>query len=270
MMTNKVKQMLNRGQVALGGGAGLGSAVTPELIGMAGFDWVLTDNQHGSWDRYSSSLAFMSTRAGGAIPITRVQENDHYAIGRLLDEGALGIIVPMVNTRKDAEAAAFACRYPPLGGRSVGTAGAQAYGADYMEKANDEILCIIQLETKVSIQNAEAIMSVDGVDGCWLGPGDLALSLGHERNTPQHDAAVNKMIAACKKYGKAAGIAAGSVEQAKKWIDAGCTFISMGSDRGWIIGSARAEVEAMRYARRRKATVTATATSKAKAKGRSR
>jgi len=246
VVTNAIKQKMNRGEVALGAGCGIGAPVTAEMIALAGFDWVLIDNQHGTWDRGSSALAFMAVRAGGGVPVGRAPANDYAAIGRLLDEGALGIIVPLVETREDAQRVAFACRYPPAGGRSVGPAGARAYGPDYMDRINDEVFVAIQLESKQAIGNAEAIMSVDGVDGCWLGPADLALSLGHAPNTPQHDAAVHTMIAVCKKLGKAPGIAAGTVEQAAKWIAAGCTFVCVGADSLWVMAGAKAELSALR------------------------
>ena len=246
MITNTAKQKMREGKVALGAGCGLGVPFVAELLALQGFDWIMIDNQHGTWDRQSSSLAFMGVRAGGSIPITRVPENDYYAIGRLLDEGALGVIVPMVENQEDAEKVAFASRYPPDGGRSVGTAGASAYGADYMAKFNDEAFVAIQIESRGAVERAEEIMAVDGIDGCWLGPGDLANSLGFERNTPEHDEAVMRMIEACKKYGKAPGIAAGSVEQVEKWAAAGCTFIDVGGDNGYIMAGAAADLSALK------------------------
>ena len=246
MITNTAKQKMREGKVALGAGCGLGAPFVAELLALQGFDWILIDNQHGTWDRHSSSLAFMGVRAGGSIPITRVPENDYYAIGRLLDEGALGVIVPMVENQEDAEKVAFASLYPPDGGRSVGTAGASAYGADYMAKYNDEAFVAIQIESRGAVERAEEIMAVDGIDGCWLGPGDLANSLGFERNTPEHDEAVMRMIEACKKYGKAPGIAAGSVEQTEKWAAAGCTFINVRGDKGYVMAGAAADLSALK------------------------
>ena len=206
---------------------------------------MLIDNQHGMWDRLSSALAFMGVRAGGSVPITRAPENDYYAIGRLLDEGALGLIVPMVENREEAERVAFAARYPPVGGRSDGVSGAGVYGPSYRQEANDQLLVAIQLESPGAIANADEIMSVEGIDACWLGPADLANSLGHARNTPEHDAAVNEMTAACKRHGKAAGIAGGSVEQVEKWVAAGCTFISAGSDKTYVGNGAAGEFNAL-------------------------
>ena len=245
MLNNRAKQRITSGQVALGVSCGLGAPYIAEVLAGAGFDWVLIDNQHGMWDRQSSALAMMGVRAGGSTAVVRAPENDYYAIGRLLDEGALGVIVPMVENRAEAEQVVRASRYPPVGGRSDGVSGAGVYGPSYREQANDEILVAIQLESRTAIDNADEIMSVEGVDACWLGPADLANSLGHARNTPEHDAAVNEMIAACKRHGKAAGIAGGSVEQVEKWVAAGCTFISAGGDKIYLGGGAAAEFNAL-------------------------
>ncbi|HCU72740.1 MAG: hypothetical protein CL790_07560 [Chloroflexi bacterium] len=245
MITNTAKQRMQDGKVALGAVTGLGAPFTAELLARMGFDWVLIDNQHGSWDRYSSMLGFMAVRAGGSIPIVRVPENDYYAIGRLLDEGALGVIVPMVDNPDEAERVAFASRYPPAGGRSVGAGGASAYEPGYGERFNDEVFVAIQLESRESIERADDIMAVDGIDGCWLGPADLANSLGHPRHSAEHDEAVLQMVEACQKHGKAAGLAAGDVEQVTKWADAGCTFLSAGSDKGYIMSGGMAELDAL-------------------------
>ena len=246
MLTNTAKQKLQAGKIALGASASIGSQASAEQLALAGFDWINIDNQHGSWDRQSSSLAFMAVRAGGSIPMTRVPQNDFYAIARLLDEGALGIIVPMVEDAEDAERVAFAARYPPAGGRSVGFSGAAAYGDDYVDRFNDEVLVAIQLESGNAIANADEIMAVEGIDACWLGPGDLALSIGHERNSPQHDEAVRKMIAACQRHGKAPGIAAGSPEQIEKWANEGCTFVSVRGDRAYVADGAAADLAAVK------------------------
>ena len=112
VITNTAKQRMQQGKVALGVSCGLGVPFPAEMVAQMGFDWVMIDNQHGSWDRYSSMLAFMAVRAGGSIPMARALVNRYDEIGRLLDEGALGIIVPMVDTVEQAEAAAFACTLP--------------------------------------------------------------------------------------------------------------------------------------------------------------
>ena len=249
MITNTAKQRMQQGKVALGAACGLGVPFSAGMLAQMGFDWVLIDNQHGTWDRYTSMLAFMAVRAGGSIPIARALTNDYSEIGRLLDEGSLGIIVPMVDTVEQAEQVAFASRFPPAGGRSSGAGGATMYGPDYMARYNDEAFVAIQLESKEAIENADDIMAVDGIDGCWLGPADLENSIGFARDSAEHDEAVMRMVEACKKHGKAPGIAAGNVEQVEKWAAAGCTFLSAGGDKGYISMGGTAEFEALKHLR---------------------
>ena len=144
----------------------------------AGFDFVLVDNQHGDWDDATTLAAFRAISLGNATPVARVRQNDFYAIGRLLDRGALGIVVPMVNSADEARAAAFAMRYPPYGGRSYAGSLAVHYGPDYDTWADREVFLAVQIETAQAAEHAEEIMAVEGVDGCWIGPMDLARSLG--------------------------------------------------------------------------------------------
>ena len=130
MVINTAKQKMLQGKPAIGAGAVLGSHLGVELLSQAGFDWVLVDCQHGNWEDETALLAFRAISAGSAVPFARVRHNDFSAIGRLLDQGALGIVVPLVNSADDARAAAQAMRYPPRGGRSMGAFLASYHGAD--------------------------------------------------------------------------------------------------------------------------------------------
>ena len=171
MAVNKAKQRMLEGKPAIGGEVGLGSPLSAELISPLGFDFVLVDNQHGLWADQSSMHAFRAISLGPAVPMARVRRNDFGLIGRLLDMGCMGIVVPMVNNAEEAEAAVFATRYPPLGGRSIGPFGTGFLGDDYDDWANDQIFLAVQIETDDGARNAEEIMAVDGIDGCWIGPG---------------------------------------------------------------------------------------------------
>ena len=172
---------------------GLGSPLSAELISPLGFDYVLVDNQHGAWADQSSMHAFRSISLGTAVPMARVRRNDFGLIGRLLDMGCMGIVVPMVNNAEEAEAAVFATRYPPLGGRSIGPFGTGFLGDDYDDWANDQIFLAVQIETDEGARNAEEIMAVDGIR--WVldrpgGPEPLhAPRLEHQRGQggPQCD-----------------------------------------------------------------------------------
>ena len=168
MQVNTIKERMLEGKPAIGVELAFGSPLAAEVLSRAGFDFVQVDNQHGSWDYASSMAAFRSIYLGHAIPVARVRENDFYAIGGLLDRGALGIVVPMVETVEQAKAAVRAVRYPPEGGRSLGPFGAQLYGTDYTECANEQIFLAVQVSDILAVQPAistECLLSL-----LWLTP----------------------------------------------------------------------------------------------------
>ena len=219
MTLNKAKQRMLEGQLAIGAPIGLGSPLVGEMLSPLGFDFILVDCQHGVWDDQSTMHAFRSISLGSAVPMARAPYNDFGAIGRLLDMGALGVVVPMVNSATEAEAAAFAARYPPKGGRSIGAFGAGYHGSDYADWIDDEMFLAVQIETVEGLENVEEIMAVEGVDGCWIGPGDLRLSMGIDVETPQgresHTDAIRTVFEACRKTNKIPGIAADDDAMAK-------------------------------------------------------
>ncbi len=243
MTANSAKRRMMEGKPAIGAEVGLGSPLSGELVSPMGFDFVLVDTQHGRWADESVMLAFRGIGLGSAVPMARVRRNDYGLIGRLLDMGCMGIVVPMMNTAEEAEAAVFATRYPPIGGRSIGPFGAGFHGADYVEKANDEVFLAVQIETDEGAKNAEEIMAVDGIDGCWIGPGDLSRFMGLDLSTDEgreaHTAAIRGIIEACRKTGKIPGISTGAAEDAQRWIDEGCLFVTAGSDQGWVVDKAQ-------------------------------
>ena len=186
---NKAKLRMLEGKPAIGAEVGLGSPLAAEMLAPLGYDYVLVDNQHGAWWQENSFYAFRSIVLGGTVPMARVQKNDFGLIGRLLDMGALGVVVPMVNSVGEAEEAARAARFPPRGGRSGGPFGAGIHGPDYMDWIDDEVFLAVQIESAPAAESAEEIMSVDGVDGCWIGPFDLSKSMGLDLDTedgPRH------------------------------------------------------------------------------------
>jgi 4-hydroxy-2-oxoheptanedioate aldolase len=236
------------GKVAIGAEVGLGSPLSGELISPLGFDFIIVDTQHGSWADEGAMLAFRGIGLGSAVPMARVRRNDFGLIGRLLDMGAMGIVVPMVNNAEEAEAAVFATRYPPRGGRSIGPFGTGFLGSDYDDWANDEIFLAVQIETAEGAKNAEEIMAVDGIDGCWIGPGDLSRFMRLDLSSPEgreaHTAAIRGVIEACGKTGKVPGISMGTAPDAQRWINEGCLFVTAGSDSEWVVDKAR---ETLRY-----------------------
>src|SRR3982751_6736501 len=167
MRTNTAKQKMLQGKPAFGYALALGSPLAAEALASTGIDFIMLDNQHGSFGPDSTIACFTAMAGGSAIPMARVARKDYTMIGRLLDEGALGIVVPMVHTVELAQAAADACRLPPVGTRSWGWGRASIFGADYPDTVNDQIFVAVQIESRLAVENVEAIMATPGVDGCW-------------------------------------------------------------------------------------------------------
>ncbi|NLD44937.1 MAG: 2,4-dihydroxyhept-2-ene-1,7-dioic acid aldolase [Chloroflexi bacterium] len=233
MLVNATKKRMQEGQLALGLTITMGAALAGKACALAGFDFVMVDNQHGNFGDDANQAAFDAIALGGAMPAIRVQENNYYTIGRALDRGALGIIVPMVNSVEDAREVVRACKYPPQGGRSFGPFGTEHLGSDYAARINDEVYVAVQIETIRAVERAEEILSVEGIDGCWIGPADLGLSMGVDLNTAEgkraHSAAIQRVLEICQRLGKVPGIAARSWN-AKEFADMGFRYITVGSD----------------------------------------
>jgi 4-hydroxy-2-oxoheptanedioate aldolase len=242
MRLNSAKRRMLEGKPAIGAASGLGSPLAAEILSDAGYDFVLVDNQHGAWDDGNTMLAVRSICLGPAVPMARVRQNDYAAIGRLLDSGMLGIVVPMVNSAEEARAAAYASRYPPRGGRSAGPFGARFYGADYAGQIDDEVFLAVQIETAQAVRRAEEILAVEGVDGCWVGPGDLANTMGVDLGTPEgrqaHESAIMEVLEACRRTGKIPGIAGG--DNAPYWLERGFLFVTSVSDTGLVVSGSEA------------------------------
>lgn len=230
MQRNTVRQKLQAGQPAIGAFAAIRSSLATSMLARGGLDYVLIDNQHGEWDDASRIEAVRAIYLQNAVPMTRVRANDYGLIGRALDSGMLGVIVPMVNNAAEARAAAEAMRYPPRGNRSVADNLVAHLGPGYHSWANDEVFLAVQIETAQGLANAEAIMAVEGVDACLLGPADLGLSLGVAQGSPEHTAAVRRVLQACRQAGKFPGMFAGTTALARRWIEEGYLFVTVGAD----------------------------------------
>lgn len=244
MRINTAKQKMLQGMPAFGYSLGLGSPIAAEALAHCGIDFILLDTQHGSFGPDSTTASFMAMASGPAITMARVARNDYTLIGRLLDEGALGIVIPMVHTVAEAEAAANACRLPPRGTRSWGWGRARTYGDDYPDAIDEQVFVAVQLESIQAVENAEAIMAVTGVDGCWCGPADLAFSMGiHPRDAAKddrHAKALERVVEACRNTGKIPGIAGGSPEDGRRRAEQGFQYITAGSDAGFMLAGATA------------------------------
>ncbi|MDQ6673425.1 MAG: aldolase/citrate lyase family protein [Chloroflexota bacterium] len=238
------KQKMLQGQPAYGYSLGLGSPLAAELLARCGIDWLLLETQHGSWGHDGAIAALVAVAGGSAVPMARVAKNDYFLIGKLLDQGVMGIVVPMVDTPELAKAAADACRLPPRGTRSWGVGRARVYGDDYFDWIDDQVFVAVQIESIGAVEQAEAIMATPGVDGCWAGPADLALSMGIDpRKAGQderHARALEKIVAACRNTGKAPGVACATPDEAKHRANQGFQFNTAGSDAGFLLGGAKA------------------------------
>jgi 4-hydroxy-2-oxoheptanedioate aldolase len=243
MTTNTAKQLMLEGKPAFGYSLGLGSPAVAEVLSTSGIDFLLLDRQHGSWGDDSTIAALIAMQTGSAIPMARVARNDYTLIGRLLDEGMMGIVVPMVDTPEQAKAAADACRFPPTGQRSWGWGRARVLGDDYAEWIDEQLFVAVQIESAQAVENAEAIMATPGVDGCWLGPSDLSFSLGFHPSDmdtrEEHARALEQVVQACRNTGTIPGIAGRGIADAAKRVEQGFQFITAGGDAGFLLGGAK-------------------------------
>jgi len=218
---NRVKELWREGKAAIGTWLVLGSPITAEIIAHMEFDWVVVDTEHGSIDIGTTQSIIQAISATDTVPIVRVPWNDPMLIKRALDAGAYGLVIPMVNSREEAIRAVKAARYPPAGIRSYGGPRARLYGGlDYFEHANEEIALIVQIEHIDAVNRIDEILSAEGVDAFFIGPSDLAISMGlkpgMDQTDPRHVEAVSKVLASGKKHGVPGGIHVGSPSKERK------------------------------------------------------
>src|SRR6266699_2047219 len=221
MRANAVKRSLIEGRPSVGTWLSLGSITAARFMARAGFAWLTVDIEHSLVDWETATHMFASIADAGCVALARVPANRHDHIKRVLDNGAMGVVVPMVNTREEAEAAVAACLYPPVGNRSVGGAvhalnfGTSAH--DYFAHANEELLIVLQCEHIQSVDNADAIFSVPGIDAIFVGPNDLAASMRSKDGKPPNGKATKEamdhILATCKKHGVAPGLHTGSADE---------------------------------------------------------
>jgi 4-hydroxy-2-oxoheptanedioate aldolase len=212
-------------------------------LAQMGWDWIILDLQHGPMSSETAYECIHTIRTAGARPFVRVPIGTPSDIQKYLDLGAHGIIVPMVNSREEAKVCAQAAKYPPLGGRSEGGDDKVHYGQDYPERANGETLLLVQVEHIDAVNAVEAILSTQGVDGCFVGPTDLALSMGLPRtdfeNNPQHMAAIQRTLEACQATGKMACCNTYSLSEAQAKAQQGYQCITLESDMKLFLTAAR-------------------------------
>jgi 4-hydroxy-2-oxoheptanedioate aldolase len=252
MKPNRVLERLKEGKACLNGWLLLPSVYAAEAMAQSGWDSITIDVQHGLFDYESTVAALQAMQAYPITPIVRVPANEPGIIGKVLDAGALGIICPMINSALEARALVRASRYPPAGLRSFGPIRARAYSGatPYHTIANEHILVLPQIETMEAVQNIEEILSVPGISGIYVGPGDLAFSRGlapHlDREEPEILSIYQELIEATKSRGLLAGIQNGSAAYAVKMAGMGFRLLTVASDLACLSTSAREMINATR------------------------
>jgi len=242
---NAFKHALAEGKLQIGLWSSLCSNIAAEIISDSGFDWILLDTEHSPNEIPGLMQQLQAVSQGTATPIVRPAWNDPVLAKRCLDIGAQSLLFPYVQNAEEARSAVASTRYPPHGFRGV-SAGARAsrYGRvpGYLSKANDEICVLVQVETREALKELEAIAKVDGVDGVFIGPSDLAASLGHIGNPahPEVQAAIKDAVTRLKAAGKPAGILTGNEDEARRYIEWGYLFVAVGVDVGLLAKNADA------------------------------
>jgi len=247
-MKNLRKRVLNK-ELATGTFLNLGSSLTAEIAGRAGFDWVLIDLEHGAGDYQNLLVQLQAIEGTPAAPIVRIAWNDPVLFKRVLDLGPSGIMVPYIQTAEEARRAVAAMRYPPAGIRGVASMNrACGFGPDfeeYFNSANDSLLLIVQIETQQAVDHAPEIAALEGVDVLLVGPLDLSVSMGMVRQFehPKFCGALARVATACRQHNKAAGLMLAKEDQILAAKADGFTFLGLSSD-GALVAKGMRELAA--------------------------
>jgi 2-keto-3-deoxy-L-rhamnonate aldolase RhmA len=251
MFINHVKARLKQGLPAVGHWVSIPSPSVAELLATFEPDWLVIDTEHGPSTWESVEDMFRAMKSTNVVPIVRIVNNDVGLIKQAFDRGAYGMIVPMVNTAEQAQAAVAAAKYPPEGIRGVAGTRISRYGMDlpeYFEKWNEQVLVILQIETLEALENVGAIAAVPGVDVLFVGPNDLSANLNIFRkfDHPDFTDALDRVKAAARANGIATGYMAGSAEEVLQRIDEGFRFVAAGSDARLLAGAAKSTYDKIR------------------------
>jgi 4-hydroxy-2-oxoheptanedioate aldolase len=233
---NHFKRALQANRPQIGLWCNFATHQTVELLSRSGFGWLLLDMEHAPSDMDTLHRQLMAMVGGNSSAVVRPPWNDTVMIKRCLDIGAQSLLLPYVQTEAEARAAVAATRYPPEGVRGVaGSTRAAGYGRvkDYLNIAHRELCLLVQLETRKSLDNLEAICRIDGIDGVFIGPNDLAADMGHRANIPHPEvqSAIADAIKRIRACGKAPGILVGEAD-GQRMLDQGAVFVAVGSDTG--------------------------------------
>lgn len=251
MKENHLKQLLREKKPCIGAWLSMPSPFSAERVASLGFDWLVVDMEHNPISIETAAAMFMAINTSNyAAPMVRIPWNNGEHIKRVLDAGAWGIIVPMVNSRADAEAAVAAAMYPPKGYRSNGggryEVSFDASRAEYTSKANDEIVIVVQIEHIQAVERAEEILSVPGVDVGFIGPNDLMSSMGMigkmDINDPKVVEAIDHVLKSAEKCGVAAGISLQNAQEVNARLRQGFRFLQLSSDMNMMMTALKGEL----------------------------
>lgn len=251
MRENNLKRIWTEGGAVINGWCAIPSGFSAEVMAQCGWDSLTIDMQHGIQDYQSVVQCMQAIWSRPVTPLVRVPWNDPAMIMKVLDAGALGIICPMINTRAEAEALVKWCRYPPQGQRSNGPIRIQYYGGpEYWKLANQTITVIPMIETAEAVANLDDILSVPGIDALYIGPSDLAFSMGRTPKLDQEDPvvveAIERILAGAKRHKIPAGLHNASADYALKMIAKGFQFVSIMNDSGLMAQAANNVVKTIR------------------------
>jgi len=262
---NHVKRRLQAGEPSIGTWLSLPSPEVAEYIAELGFDWLTVDAEHNAIDITAMSRMFGAIAARGVAPLVRIPWNSGENIKRALDSGAWGIVVPMVNSRAEAEAAVEAAKFPPRGNRSIGgnvrSVRWQATGEDYHKHADDEILVVLQIEHIAGVGVADEILSVPGVDACFIGPNDLAASMGIALGIPLESEderlveAITEIREACVRNEVAPGIHTSGASGINQRIAEGFQFLAMASELKYLLAGLQADLKTSNWTQSPRGTI---------------
>lgn len=243
--TNKFRQDIIARRKLIGCWCSLGSPIVAEVLGVAGFDWILLDAEHAPNDVLSLIPQLMALKDSPSAPVVRPPWNDTVIIKRLMDSGVHNFLIPFVQTAEEARAAVAATRYPPAGVRGVSVSQrSNRYGTvpDYFKIVNDNITVLIQIESRLGVDEIEEIAAVPGVDGLFIGPSDLAAAYGQfgNPNHPDVQAAMKRIFDVASAHGKPVGTLAPVESDARRYLEQGATFVAVGSDLGVFRGATQA------------------------------
>ena len=255
-MKNLLKEKVKAGQPVLGTFVEIGHPDITEWLSRLGFDWMLLDAEHGPLGFETMQNMMQAMNGTSCVPIVRPQWNDSAVIKRVLDIGAYGVLVPWVNSREEAEAAVRSCKYPPEGRRGYGPRRAAMLDPQYYQTANEQLLISVQIETRRALDNLDDILSVPGIDACYIGPYDLSCSLGFgippKWDEPRYLAAFDRVLEASKRHGKAAGMFA-TYDNIEWALERGFTFNTVDdADKFLVRGAQMALDKVRRWASRKK------------------